>query len=74
MDNIFRDYRKARGYTQCQLAGLLDVGQTTVSKWEHDVAYPHVSQLLILQKILHIPDKQLLNGLQEIESRRRTRQ
>ena len=34
MDNIFRDYRRARGYTQCQLADLLDVDQTTISKWE----------------------------------------
>lgn len=70
MDNIFRDYRKARGYTQCQLADLLDVGQTTVSKWEHDVAYPHVAQLLMLQQILRIPDEVLLRGLRHISQRR----
>ncbi|MCO7136139.1 helix-turn-helix domain-containing protein [[Clostridium] leptum] len=74
MDNIFRDYRRACGYTQCQLADMVGVDQTTVSKWEHEIAYPHVSQLLILQRVLHIPDQQLLNGLQEIESRRRARQ
>ncbi|CZT57838.1 transcriptional repressor DicA [Eubacteriaceae bacterium CHKCI005] len=74
MSNIFRDCRKACGYTQCQLADMVGVDQTTISKWEHEIAYPHVSQLLILQQILHIPNKQLLDGLREIESRRRARQ
>lgn len=74
MANIFRDYRRARGYTQCQLADMVGVDQSAVSKWEHEIAYPHVSQLLILQRVLHIPDQQMLNGLREIESRRRARQ
>ena len=71
MDNIFRDYRRARGYTQCQLADLLDVDQTTISKWENGVAYPRVAQLLMLQQILRIPDEVLLRGLRKIEQCRK---
>lgn len=70
MDNIFRDYRKARGYTQCQLADFLGVGQTTVSKWENGVAYPHVSQLLALQRVLRISNNDLIAGLRKIEKRK----
>ena len=70
MDNIFRDYRRARGYTQCQLADLLDVDQTTISKWENGVAYPRVSQLLALQRLLRIPNNVLINGMQNIEKQR----
>ena len=44
--NIFRAYRMKSGFTQCQLADLLDVDQTTISKWENGVAYPHVAVLL----------------------------
>ena len=71
MDNIFRDYRRSCGYTQCQLADFLGVGQTTVSKWENGVAYPHVAQLLMLQQILRIPDEVLLRGLRNLEQCRK---
>lgn len=71
MANIFRERRDICGYTQCQLADFLGVGQTTVSKWENGVAYPHVAQLLMLQQILRIPDEVLLRGLRKIEQCRK---
>ena len=71
MCNVFRTYRTESGYTQCQLADLLGVGQTTVSKWENGVAYPHVAQLLMLQQILRIPDEVLLRGLRNLEQCRK---
>lgn len=70
MTNIFRDYRRARGYSQVQLAEMLEVDQTTVSKWEHDVAYPRVSQLLALQHVLRISNNDLIAGLRKIEKRK----
>ena len=69
--NIFRAYRMKSGFTQCQLADLLDVDQTTISQWENGVAYPHVAQLLMLQQILRIPDEVLLRGLRKIEQCRK---
>ncbi len=70
MTNIFGDYRRARGYSQVQLAEMLEVDQTTVPKWEHEIAYPHVSQLLALQRVLRIPNNALIAGLRKIEKRR----
>lgn len=70
MDNIFAEYRKKRKLTQKELADILNIDQTTVSKWENSTRYPHTPQLLMIQEILHIPNKQLLDGLREIESER----
>lgn len=70
MDNIFRSYRRFRGYSQVELAEALKINQTTISKWEHEIAYPHVSQLLALQRVLRIPNNALIAGLREIEKRK----
>ena len=37
---ILRDARKAKGYTQAQLAGLLGVTQVCVYAWENGKAFP----------------------------------
>lgn len=70
MDNIFRSYRRFRGYSRVELAEALKINQTTISKWEHEIAYPHVSQLLALQRVLRIPNNALIAGLRKIEKRK----
>lgn len=40
-----RRLREARGLTQAQLAGLLDVSNKAVSKWETAKGFPDISLL-----------------------------
>lgn len=43
--------RKEAGYTQEQLAELLDVSRQSVSKWESDAAYPETEKLIRLGEL-----------------------
>lgn len=52
MKNI-KNLRLKAGYTQEQLADLLDVDQTTVSKWETDDSVPGARLLQPLAKTLN---------------------
>lgn len=40
MKRMIRAYRKRKGYTQRELAGLLNVAEVTVSQWESGVRTP----------------------------------
>ena len=44
--------RNNKKITQCKLAQLLEVDQSTVSKWERNVTSPSLPKLLKLTKIL----------------------
>ncbi len=59
--------RKARGYTQEQLAALLHITGQAVSKWEKSYALPDTSLLPALSKVLNVSIDHLLMG-QEPES------
>ncbi len=65
--NIFRAYRIKSGFTQCQLADLLDVDQTTISKWENGIAYPHVAVLLQFSRLVRADPRQLFDGIVKME-------
>lgn len=72
-DNIFRAYRMKCGFTQCQLADLLDVDQTTISKWENGVAYPHVAVLLQFSRLVRADPRLLFDGIVKMERRKSRR-
>lgn len=54
--------RKAKGYTQRQLADRLSISDKTVSKWERGNGFPEVSLLLPLCSELSITVNELLAG------------
>lgn len=54
--------RKEAGYTQRQLADLLNISDKTVSKWETGNGLPEVSLMLPLCNTLHITVNELLSG------------
>lgn len=56
------DLRKEMGYTQKQLADVLEISDKTVSKWERGAGFPDVSLMLPLCEILRISVNELLTG------------
>ena len=65
-----RRLREARHLTQAQLAGLLNVSDKTVSKWETGRGLPDISLLEPLAKALGISVPELLSGEQIINANR----
>ena len=54
--------RKAKGYTQKELAEKLFVSDKAVSKWERALSLPDVSLLIPLADILNVSVTELLEG------------
>lgn len=54
---LIRDHRKARGLTQTDLAIVLDVSQTLVSRWENGQLLPY--NIKALREALLIPKEAL---------------
>ncbi|MFA7068931.1 MAG: helix-turn-helix domain-containing protein, partial [Acidaminococcaceae bacterium] len=60
--NMIRSLREKKGYTQKQLAELLNVSDKTVSKWETQKGLPDISLLEPISKTLSISIAGLLSG------------
>jgi len=54
--------REERGLTQTELAGMVNVGQNTVSQWETGERKPRVDMLMQLAKIFGCTVDELLKG------------
>ncbi|MBP3703622.1 MAG: helix-turn-helix transcriptional regulator [Lachnospiraceae bacterium] len=67
------EQRKAKKYTQRELADKLGISDKTVSKWERGNGFPEVSLLLPLCNELEITVNELLSGkrLQEVEYKKK---
>ena len=52
--------RKARGYTQAQLAELLEVDRSAISKWETGASVPCRKYLVKLCRLLMCTEKELM--------------
>lgn len=59
---LLRDLRKAKGFTQKQVADRLGVLPKTVSKWETGKGFPDVSVVSELSEILGVSEKIILSG------------
>ncbi|MBP3519763.1 MAG: helix-turn-helix transcriptional regulator [Oscillospiraceae bacterium] len=57
-----KTYRKAKGYTQQELAEKIGVSDKTVSRWESDGGYPDVPTLVPLARALGVTVDELLGG------------
>ncbi len=58
--NIFKKYRKQKGFTQIELAELLEVDRSTISKWENGENYPKINRLQEISSTLGVPVQELL--------------
>lgn len=60
--NYLYTLRKAKGYTQAELADKLGVTNKAVSKWETGEAFPETAQLVPLADIFGVTTDELLRG------------
>lgn len=63
--DLLQKLRKEKGWTQQQLAELLNVTNKTVSKWERNETYPETATLIEISKLFQISVDDLLNGKQQ---------
>lgn len=59
---FIKQQRKAKGYTQIELADKIMVSEKTISKWECGNGFPDTSLILPLCKALDISANELLSG------------
>ena len=52
--------RKEKGYTQKDLAELLQVSAQAISKWENGQSLPSIDHLLVLSRLFHIRVDQII--------------
>ncbi len=66
-----KNVRKEKGYTQAELAELLNVSRQTISNWECGQSIPDVASLKQLQQYLDVPLEVLLgrSATQEVVER-----
>ena len=66
MENTFgsflRQKRQEKNLTQKQLSKLLFVSESTISKWEKDVAHPDITLLPKLSEILGVSEHELITA------------
>lgn len=63
-DNL-KKYRKAKKFTQKQIADLLGVERSTYAMWETDKRQPLMNHIKNLAKIFNISETELLHGSQQ---------
>jgi len=59
-----QELRKQKGFTQEELAELLFVSRTAVSKWESGRGYPNIESLKAIAKVFWVTIDELLSGQQ----------
>lgn len=67
-----KQYRRAKGLTQQELADLLGVSNKSISRWESDGGYPDVPLLLPLARALGVSVDDLLDGEKPVRKLTRT--
>lgn len=58
--SVFKKLRKEKGLTQTELASILNIDQTTVSKWELGKALPETTMLIKLSEFYDVSSDYLL--------------
>ena len=57
-----QELRKKKGLTQEELAQVLYVSRTAISKWETDRGYPSIDSLKAIAKFFSVSVDELLSG------------
>jgi len=59
---MIRKLRRDKGITQRELAEMLGVDRTAISKWEQGIAFPRGKTLIRLAEILECSTDDILRG------------
>ena len=65
---FIKESRIKKGLTQKELADMLFIDVSAVSKWERGVSYPDITLISGICKNLDISEKELIEMMQEIQS------
>ena len=57
-----QEFRKQKGLTQVELAELLYVSRTAISKWESGRGFPNIEALKAISKFFSVSLDELLSG------------
>lgn len=57
-----RDLRKQAGFSQSDLAKLVNVSLLTVFRWENEERQPRLEEIKKLAEVLQVSESELLNG------------
>lgn len=57
---MFKKLRTKKGFTQQNLANILHVDQTTISKWENGIARPDIITVEELAKIFGVSTDEII--------------
>ncbi len=66
---FFKQKRQDKNLTQKQLASLLFVSESTISKWEKNVAHPDITLLPKISEILEVSEHELITASVDEKSR-----
>ena len=68
--SFIREKRIEKGLKQRELADLLYVTESAVSKWETGKSYPDITMIPNICKVLDVTEKELIDGLVQITNGR----
>ena len=68
--SYIKETRIKKNYTQQELANLLFVDVSTVSKWERGVSYPDITLVPDICRVLEISEHELIESSRDEEYRK----
>ena len=68
--SFIKEKRINKNYSQKELADLLYVTESAVSKWERGVSYPDITLISDICKVLEISEKELIQSSDDNEYRK----
>ena len=68
--SYIKECRTNKNYTQQELANLLYVDPTTISKWERGITYPDITMIPDICKVLDITEHELIQASRDTEYRK----
>lgn len=63
--NTFKYHREINGYTQEDLANILNISRQAISKWENSKCLPDIENLIMLCKLYKISIENILQTNQK---------
>ena len=69
--SYIKESRIKKNYTQQELANLLYVDVSTVSKWERGVSYPDITLIPNICRVLDISEHELIESSKDEEYRKK---
>ena len=68
LGNKIKEIRNRFGYSQDDLASLINVSRQAITKWENDNAYPEMTRLLFMSDFFNVSLDYLIRGIEETEN------